>query len=764
MGGTGDRTFHARRERWRATTPIRVSLRLLWASLPMACSCLAPQHAAAQATPGAGQPVPGGTTVNLGTIPVNAPAPVTIGQQPNAEGINNYVTTRNRTGGKADLPTTLIPQDIVVVPQKVIQDQGLINRREALENVAGTAPIAQIRNGTDDGFVLIRGFPPSGFLRNGFFDGGTGINTYLPWTGDAERIEVLKGGTSLLWGPSVQGGGIGGIVNLVTKLPLPTPHYEIGGYADTYGAWSTNIDISHPLTGDGSWLGRFLGEVNDRNTFIDHFRIQQKAGNLTVQGLLDPQTSLTLIAEWIHQENQQYAGLPAYGTILPAPARSPFQSFSTKFNPSDPSSREYYDTSHLQAVLDHRFNTNWDLHTALSYNYGRRDVRQFYIAPAGNYATSGLWTEQYNHTIFTANVFSADTTLNGKFDTASLKHDFVFGFQALVNDFTTVNSNKPNNPPPSLNPVLLWGQTPGNYRIFNDTTSEFQEYTLYANDVVSLTDRLKLSGGVSFISAHLLQHSEVPATTPGVNTVSSGVGARVGPVFQLTPNLSVFADYATAFVPQFPRLQSNGQLYTNLQPLTGNQYEVGLKYELPNVASVTAAAYQLTERNVVTQDPINPNAILQSAEQRSRGLELDGQYHLAPGWDLLTALAYTEAAVTKDNSFLKGSALTGVPRYSGRLFSIYEFPLGQGTFGFGGGVTFAGSRVADIPTRTATTVGRLPGYGTLDALVYYKLAGWRASANMTNLLDKRYYYAAQNLSRVYPGEPFTALFRLSKEF
>ena len=766
MGEQSDGAFDAsRKHRGAAAHPSQPPW-LLYASLPLLYGCFSAQHAAAQgqATPGAGQPSAGGTTVNLGTIPVTASAPLTIGQQPDAEGISNYVTTRNRTGGKADLPASSVAQDVVTVPQKVIQDQADINRQQALENVAGVSSGGYTRNGQYDGFTLARGFPAAGYLRNGFFDEGAGINIILPWLGDTERVEVLKGASALLYGPSVLGGGVGGIINLTTKLPFLTPHYGISGSADNFGGWSANIDVSHPLNKDGTWLGRFVGEVNDRPTFVDHFRIQQRAGDLTVQGLIDPQTSLTLTAEWVHQEDNQYFGLPAYGTILPAPRASPFQSFPISFNSADPRSREFYDGGRLQAVMDHRFNDAWDLRIALGYNYGNRDARQYFISPSGNYATTVLWTEQYNHTTFQSETYSEDTTLNGKFSTYGLKHNVVLGVQALWNNVTAANRNG-QNVGPSLNPVLLWNSSYGKYNVFNHDHPDNEEFAVYANDVLSLTDRLKLSAGVSFVSARAYGTFQFPPTTPSYSSTHSGVSARVGPIYEVLPNVFVFADYATSFVPQYPVLQSNGTVYNNFQPVTGEQFEAGIKYELPNVATITAAAYQITEQNVLTSDPVNPNVTLQSGEQRSRGLEFDGAYHLRPGWDLITAVAYTEAVVTKDRSFLTGSAIADVPRYSGRLFSVYEVQDGPfAGLGFGGGVTFASSRTADIPTRTATTVGRMGGYGTVDALLYYKLAGWRASMNVSNLLDTRYCYSAQNLSRVYPGEPFTALFRLSKEF
>ncbi len=731
--------------------------------MPAFFGCLGPRHAAAQVPTGSGAQQSARPTVNLGTIPVTAAAPLTIGQQPNAEGINNYVVTRQRTGGKADLPNSSIAQDVVTVPLKVIQDQADTSPRQALENVAGVSSGGYTRIGIYDGFELVRGFAPTSFLRNGFFDETSGTNTYLPWAGDLERIDVLKGASALLYGPA-GAGGIGGIINVVTKQPLLVPSYTMGGGVDSFGGWSVNVDLSQPLNPEKTWLARFIGEVNDQATWIDHFRIRQQAGDLTTQGLIDPNTKLTVTAEWIHQEDGQYYGYPAYGSILPAPKASPFQRFSESFNAFDPSAVQFFDAGRLQAIVEHRFDEDWALRVSLAYSYGDRDNPVSYIQPAGNYATTGLWTEQYNHTVFQSQTYSEDTTLLGRFNTFGRENQAVFGLQVVANQVTVTNKNGLFTPKPALSPTLLWNQSYGREVLFNHSHPNTTELVLYANDIISLTDRLKFSAGVSFVDASLNGTFQVPAGKPSYNVTQQGAATRVGPIFELVKNVFLFADYATAFVPATPVLQSNGTVYSNYSPLTGNQIEAGVKWEVPDRASVTAAAYQLTENNVLTSDPVNPNVTIQSGEQRSRGLELDGAYRLAPGWDLLTALAYTYAEVTKDNTLLTGSSLTNVPKYSGRIFSTYEFPLGPGTFGFGGGVTFATTRTADIPTRVAPTVGYIPGYGRVDALAYYKIGGWRASLNIINLLNTRYEENAQNLSRVYSGQPFSAFFRASKEF
>ena len=580
----------------------------------------------------------------------------------------------------------------------------------------------------------------------------------------------MKGASALLYGQSLAYGGIGigGIVNIVTKKPLLDPTYTIGGAVNSFGGWSSGIDLSQPLTPDKSWLGRFVGEINDNETSVDHFFVRQKAADLTVQGLIGPNTALTLIGEFVHQENSQYSGLPAYGTILQAPRASPFQHFSSSFNSADPRGRESYDGDRLQAIIDHHFNTNWSLRVGLGYDYGNRDANQYSIQPNGNYATSGLWNEQFNHTHFRAQTYSTDTTLEGKFGTGPIGHDLVFGVAFLADDTIVANRNG-FNAGNSLDPRTLWGSVSQPERVFNHDRQGNKLITLYANDVISLTDRLKLSAGVSFLSANLTETDQVPSTNPRLDRTVSGVGSRVGPIYEVLPNLFLFADFANSFTPNYPVLESNGVIYNNFSPLTGQQFEVGAKYVVPNFATITVAAYQLTEQNVETSDPVNPNITLQSGEQRSRGLELDGAYHLAPGWDLLTAAAYTEAVVTKDNTFLVGSALADVPRYSGRIYTTYEVQDGRyAGLGVGGGLTVASQRTVDVPTKAAPTVGRMPGYATVDALIYYKahgtLKGWVASVNFTNLFNEQYYESGQNLSRVFPSEPFNALFRVAKTF
>ena len=750
--------FHAGREGRRTVATIPLPLRLLWVSLPLVCGCLSPQHAAAQGAPDTGQPPAGGTTVNLGTIPVTAPAPngPTIGQAPDAEGIRDYVVTRNRTGGKADLPNADVAQHVTVVPEKLIIDQADQNLTTATRNVAGVSQSAFASYSAVDGYQLIRGFPVGTFLKNGLYQPYVGTQSPDPWLGNVERVEVLKGPAALLYGPTVAFGGVGGIINVLTKLPLRERAYTIGAQYSTYRDRDVHVDISQPLNANGSWLGRFEGRIGEDPTWIENGGQKHRDGSLTLQGQIDPNTTVTLIAEKLYLRSQAYYGIPAYGTIFP-----PFRQFRRNQNIQDPNFYSTSDTARAQLILEHRFNDSWSIRSSVDlsrFNYRSRGGA--FINPLANGTFSAIY--QAND-VSNLDTFNTDNSVNGKFTTFGHAHNLVAGFQYTnqAGDVDLLRGTFARAT--ATDPTTLWRQTPINVQLSQLYKTENSRYAVYANDVVNLSDRLKLSAGVSYIGATSDQIDKLTGNREVFNRTDDGVAFRVGPIYELAPGVAVWADYATTFIPQTPSLTSRGYSYFN--PVTGDQVEGGIKVDLASRISLTASAYQLTEQNVVTQDQANPLFSVQTGEQRSRGIELDATYKLAPGWDLLTAYAYTDAQITKDNTFLVGSRIANVPRHALRLWSTYEITDGPlSGLGFGGGLYGATQRPGNLPPRSAPLVASLREYWTVDAAVYYRRAGWRLSANVINMLNRDYYESGQGLGRLYPGQPATVLFRVDKTF
>ena len=113
-----------------------------------------------------------------------------------------------------------------------------------------------------------------------------------------------------------------------------------------------------------------------------------------------------------------------------------------------------------------------------------------------------------------------------------------------------------------------------------------------------------------------------------------------------------------SFVPQVGVSASR----TPFQPEKGKQYQVGVKGEfLQGRLSSTLALYDITRSNVLTADPNNPDFSIQVGEQHSQGLEIDIVGKILPEWNIITSYAYTNATITKDNTYAVGNRLDNVP-------------------------------------------------------------------------------------------------------
>jgi outer membrane receptor for ferric coprogen and ferric-rhodotorulic acid len=154
-------------------------------------------------------------------------------------GIDNYVVTNNVTGAKAELPITDIAQDIVIIPRRILEEQNLQNLDTALKNVAGYAESGQASYIPVGNYALIRGFSVSNSMKDGLYDDTNTSN--IPYLGNVEQVEILKGASSLLYDPPW--GRSGGIVTVTTKKALPEPIYTVGLGVDTFGSISTEGDM-----------------------------------------------------------------------------------------------------------------------------------------------------------------------------------------------------------------------------------------------------------------------------------------------------------------------------------------------------------------------------------------------------------------------------------------------------------------------------------------------------------------------------------------
>lgn len=280
-------------------------------------------------------------------------------------------------------------------------------------------------------------------------------------------------------------------------------------------------------------------------------------------------------------------------------------------------------------------------------------------------------------------------------------------------------------------------------------------FGIYIQDQIALFDNLKLLLGGRFDIANQTKNAIFPLPASTESKQQEVFSPRVGVVYQPIRAISLYASYSQSFVP-------SQAFNSDIIPLPerGRQYEVGIKADLSDRLSATLAFYDLTRTNVSTDDPNRPGFSIQVGEQQSQGIELNLAGEILPGWNIIAGYAYTDAQITKDNTFAVGNFLNNVPKHSFNVWTTYEIQSGSlKGFGVGGGVFYTGDRQGDLENTF-----ELPGYFRTDAAIFYKQDRFRAAINFKNLFNVDYFESAANSLNVYYGDPFTVQGTISWEF
>ncbi len=267
-----------------------------------------------------------------------------------------YLQPNASTATRTDTPIRDIPQSIQVIPQEVIEDQQVIRAEDALNNVSGVT-----FSGGSEGQglnVVIRGFTGSPVLVDGFRDyASVGGSDLFPDTAIIERIEVLKGPASILFGQIEPGG----IVNVVTKQPLSNPFYEAEVQLGNYGFARPRIDISGPLTSDGSLLYRLNAVYEHSEGFRDFEQdIDRVLVAPVVTWKISDRTDFTVLLQYSDiQQPIDFGRIAAGDKLLDTPRNRIFG------EPDDYTKIQLLTTGYN---FDHRFSNNWTFRNAFRYS------------------------------------------------------------------------------------------------------------------------------------------------------------------------------------------------------------------------------------------------------------------------------------------------------------------------------------------------------------------------------------------------------------
>jgi catecholate siderophore receptor len=652
-----------------------------------------------------------------------------------AAGAYNVPTATSAT--KIEVPLRDIPQTVNVVPQELLRDQGTRSMQDALKTVPGVG--LSHGDGQRDQ-VTIRGFSA---IADQFIDGLRDDALYFRDLSNIERIEVIKGPASVLYGR----GSSGGLINRVTKKPGA----DLAEVTGQFGSWSqrrAEFDVGHRFR-DGNAAVRVTGAIERADSYRSQQFLNREnlAPSLTVK--LGGDTQLLMQGEQLSDRRVTDFGIPAFR------GRPVDVSPSTYYGAANARDVDFTqaDVTALGFTLTHRINAGWSFRNAFrTYEY--RLDRNNTLVGSVNEAAQTASLNRSNVRRHEIGLFNqAELVQKTRF--GSMEHQLLYGielgrqkkdqFFATQNNVATVSLFNP------MLPVLPFSV---NAAPSTNNVGVLDVVGVYVQDLVALSERWKALAGVRYDTFKQETRERQPGQ-PNLSRTDREWSPRVGLVYQPTLAQSYYASWSKSFQPSaeaFPLAANNAQI----APEETTNREVGAKLDFfGGLVSATASLFRLKRTNIKVTDPAKPGVLIPIGVQRTDGLELTFTGQLPEGWQIYSGYAFLDARVTQSTAVESGQPVQGkratiTPMHSANLWLTKS--LGGG-FGVGGGFNYVDDRFAN-PGNTVT----LPHYIVFDAVAYWRARGYDLQLNVFNLFDRKYIIAghgsAPNLN--LPGAPRNA--------
>ena len=644
--------------------------------------------------------------------------------------VDGYRATRSSSATKTDTAIRDIPQSISVIPVSVLNDLGSISVERALDFAGGVS-----KQNNFGGLTLyeysVRGFTTSEFYKDGF-----SANRGYPSTPDVvsiERIEVLKGPAASLYGR----GDPGGTVNIVTKKPRPEAFATLHTSAGSWDRYRTALDVNTPLDEDGNVLSRVNLAVEDGQSFRDHVDRERVFVAPSFSWQLNPDTTLLVESEFVRHRSTFDRGIVAPNNVWSGVSRSTFLG-----EPNDGDIDNHNNL--LQAALEHHLNDAWKLRLASHYKQGKLwgFASEARALNADGHTVNRRYRERDNdwHDSIT------QLELRGLFDTGPWQHELLIGSEYenyRKNERVTTIAGSPYAV--DIDQPVYGQPKPGGARSGTDFFEHVESRALNLQDKILFTDTLRGMLGAR------LERFEQGIDDHTRNTTNrqqhDALTQRAGLLYQLTPEIGLFANASTSFKPN-NGLDAAGRSF---DPEEGVGYEIGIKSELfDDRLSSTLAAFHIEKKNVLALDP-GTDTSRAMGKARSQGFDLQVAGQVTDAVRVIGAFAYIDAEVTEGDKVIPtGSRILGVAKHSGSLLGVYAFQDGRlrGS-DLGAAFTYVGDRSGE-----AGSDFQLPAYHTVDLLAHYKASdNVTVGLNLNNVFDEKYFERSYSNYWVNPGEP-----------
>ncbi|MEP7457443.1 TonB-dependent siderophore receptor [Phyllobacterium sp. SB3] len=694
--------------------------------------------------------IPAGAGVNVdGSIQLD---PIVIeGQRESAWGpVDGYVAARAAAGTKTDAPIIETPQSVSVVTKDLLTDQKATSLADALVYTPGVSVQSQTFSRMVDD-VMLRGFNlasgSSGMLRDGLklqsnvYDGGQ-----EPY--GLERVEVLRGASSVLYGQLSPGG----IINGVSKRPTLEPLHEVNVEYGSYEKKQMSFDFSDALDAGETLRYRLTGVLRDAENWVDDVPDDKiyLAPALTWQP--DAATSLTLLSSYQHV-NTRFATPLDYTDV--SSGRIPRDLFI-----GEPDFDLYKgDIYTLGYVFEHEFDSGLKLrqnaryfHSDVDWNYMMGNLSP--VIDGDLYRLASYRTEKsYGATV--------DTSLERTFDWGATEHTALLGVDYYRRGYDSHRYRGTGFVPLNVDAPVYSGYPDIDFGTDRGSDNVSDQVGIYIQDQIKYENWILLIGG-----RHDWSDSSTTSYQNGIESRQKDAAftGRAGLVYQFDNGIAPYVSVSQSFSPQIGMDTLTG---ASLEPNEGLQYEAGVRYQPPGTnILLSAAVYELTQKNVVSFDLFGD--AYQVGKVRSRGIELEARAEYG-NLGLVSAYAYTDANILESAlEYEVGQQVDMVPRHTFSVWADYKLgSLGLKGMKVGGGLRYIGkTNVTDSIDVLGEPVS-VPGYLLADAMVSYdfgaldqKYDGLSLTVNARNLFDKKFYTCAGATGCRY-GEPLTVTGTLS---
>ncbi|UXH78178.1 TonB-dependent siderophore receptor [Roseateles amylovorans] len=676
---------------------------------------------------------------------------------------------------KLTQPLLETPKTISIIKKEVLREQGAVSLMDALQNTPGiTMQLGENGNTSAGDAFQMRGFSAS---SSTFVDGIRDLGAVTRDVFNLEQIEVVKGPA----GADTGRGASAGYINLISKLPQLE--------AFTEGTF---------VIGDAS---RKRVSVDTNQKVMDHTAVRLNAvwqdngvpGRDTVNKKtyavapsvafgLGTGTRFFLYSQHVRQDNVPDGGIPAIGwggyTVAPtvAPATAAALLSASKVNTSNfygsSSDREKVKADMVTAKLEMDLGSGTTVRNVS--RYGRTHMERtltgiinIYAAPVATDAqTAGIVTSDPStwkisrsrqRVDQTNDILANQTSLNTSFTTGGIKHDLSTGIElmyetqnslgfALATGVVTPHANlyRPNAADVLPTPV----------RSGNDTDGSTSTQAVYLLDTLSITEALKLNGGLRTEHYTIKTTSGLPSATTRLSAGKWITSWNVGAVYKLADNGTVYAAAANSLTPPGSAnftLGATGQTAGTADAQETTNYELGTKWDLLNKRlNLTAALYRSENDGQVSVDPVT-NLATQGGKTRVEGIELAAVGQITNFWQITAGVQTMDtkqinqrsASTATNPNQVVTDGVRWSPKWSATVWSSYQL----GDFTFGGGVrhTAEQKRVITVAQAASTGLPQLPAYTVVDLMGAYRVnKNVNLQLNVTNLFDKEYMSSLNN--------------------